>query len=227
MPRIARASLGGICYHVINRGNARREVFLKEADYEAFLKAMQHAHVEVPMRVLGYCLMPNHFHLVLWPLADGDLSRWMHWLQNTHVRRYHQHYRTSGHIWQGRFKAFPIEQDDHLLTVLRYVERNPVRARLVRRAENWRWSSARLWAASERPQFLIPGPVRRPKDWLAWVNQAITKPELEALRRSVTRGAPFGNEAWTAKTAIELGLESTLRPRGRPRKDSGASESQQ
>ena len=176
------------------------------------------------MRVLGYCLMPNHFQLVLWPLADGDLSRWMHWLQNTHVRRYHQHYRTSGHIWQGRFQAFPIEQDDHLLTVLRYVERNPVRARLVRRAENWRWSSARLWAASERPQFLIPGPVRRPKDWLAWVNQAITQPELEALRRSVTRGAPFGNEAWTAKTAIELGLESTLRPRGRPRKGPGSSE---
>ena len=81
--------------------------------------------------------MPNHFHLAVWPEEDGDLSRWMHWVQNTHVRRYHQHYHTSGHIWQGRFRAFPIQEDAHLLTILRYIERNPLRARLVRRAERW------------------------------------------------------------------------------------------
>jgi len=137
MPRLARASVGGICYHVINRGNARREVFLKDSDYEAFLKAIGHASIEIPMRVLGLCLMPNHFHLALWPFHDGDLSRWMHWVLNTHVRRYHQHYHGSGHIWQGRYKSFPLEQDDHLLTVLRYIERNPVRAKLAKRAEQW------------------------------------------------------------------------------------------
>src|SRR5205085_655128 len=104
-------------------------------------------------------LMPNHYHLVVQPAAEGDLSRWMHWLQNTHVRRYHQHYHSSGHVWQGRFKSFPLQEDEHLLTVLRYVERNPVRAKLVRLAERWRWSSARAWAnPSERPAWLADGP---------------------------------------------------------------------
>ena len=123
--------------------------------YQAFLKAIAHACVEIPMPVLAYCLMPNHFHLVVLPANDGDLSVWMHWLQNTHVRRYHKHHGTSGHVWQGRFKAFPIQEDGHLLTVLRYVERNPVRAKLVRLAQRWPWSSARLLArkrgASEFP----------------------------------------------------------------------------
>jgi putative transposase len=219
MPRTARASVGGICYHVLNRGNGRRRVFRKDGDYAAFLKAMSHASIEIPMRVLGFCLMPNHFHLVLWPVSDGDLSHWMHWLLNTHVRRYHKQYQSSGHIWQGRFKAFPIKQDKHLLTVLRYAERNAVRARLVRRAENWPWCSAPLWQAQERPPWLVAGPVARPSDWLAWVNGALTEAELEALRRSVNRGAPFGGAAWSANTAKRLGLESTLRPRGRPRQD--------
>ncbi|MCE9530725.1 MAG: transposase [Planctomycetes bacterium] len=220
MPRIARASVGGICYHVINRGNGRQRVFHKDEDYEAFLKAMAHGCVEIPMRVLGYCLMPNHFHLVVWPEHDGDLSQWMHWVLNTHVRRYHKHHQSSGHIWQGRFKSFPIEQDSHLVTVLRYAERNPVRANLVKRAEQWRWSSARLWAdKTERPSYLVRGPVRRRADWLDWVNQPITPAELEALRRSVDRGTPFGGEAWVKKTAAQLGLETTLRPRGRPKKE--------
>src|SRR5262249_24957833 len=155
---------GGVCCHVINRGNGRHDVFRKDLDYQAFLKAVSHACIEIPMPVLGFCLMPNHFHLVVRPIGDGDLSQWMHWLQNTHVRRYHKHYQTSGHIWQGRFKSFPIEEDDHLLTVLRYVERNPVRAKLVRAAVKWRWSSAPLWDAAERPPWLVPGPVPRPKD---------------------------------------------------------------
>ena len=219
MPRVARASVGGICYHVINRGNARRDVFLKDADYDAFLKAMAHGCVEVPMPVLGYCLMPNHFHVVVCPRCDGDLSRWMHWVQNTHVRRYHQHYHGSGHVWQGRFKAFPIEQDAHLLTVLRYVEYNPVRAKLAKKAENWRWSSAHHWREAEgRPSFLMNGPVERPENWLAWVNEAKTMAELEVLRRSVNRGTPFGSPGWVSQTAKQLGIEATLRPRGRPKK---------
>ena len=87
MPRTVRASQAGYCYHVLNRGNARREVFLKGGDYRAFLKAMADASKAVPMRVVGYCLMPNHFHLALWPLCDGDLRRWMHWMLTAHVRR--------------------------------------------------------------------------------------------------------------------------------------------
>jgi putative transposase len=225
MPRAPRASVGGVCYHVLNRGNGQRPVFHKEGDYHAFLKAIGHANVEVPVPVFAFCLMPNHFHLVVRPKEDGDLSLWMHWLQNTHVRRYHQHYKTSGHIWQGRFKAFPIEADEHLLTVLRYVERNPVRAKLVRRAERWPWSSARWWTPeAERPSYLEPGPVERPGDWLEWVNQPVTAGELETIRRSVHRGTPFGNAAWIQQTAEQLGLQATLRPRGRPRKSQAAAE---
>jgi putative transposase len=220
MPRSPRAAAGGICYHILNRGNARRQIFFKDGDYQAFLKALGHACVQVPMRVLGYCLMPNHFHIVVWPREDGDLSRWLQWLLNAHVRRYHQHYQSSGHIWQGRSKSFPIASDEHLLTVLRYVERNAVRARLTRRAERWPWCSARWWRDGEQPPaYLDKGPVERRADWLDWVNEPQTEAELQALRTSVVRGRPFGAVGWVKQIAARLGLEKTLRPRGRPRKD--------
>jgi len=212
MPRSARASAGGYSYHVINRGNARSEVFHKEEDYGAFLRIMAEAGIGVPMRVVAYCLMPNHFHIVLWPSADGDLSRWMHWLLTTHVRRYLRHYRHSGHIWQGRFKAFPIQQDEHLLTVVRYVERNPLRARLVEKAQEWRWSSLR--SDLEGP-VLDPGPVPRGADWLAFVNTPMTEAEVAAIRLSLRRDRPYGSDAWTTETAGCLGLEYSIRPRGR------------
>jgi len=209
-----------MCYHVFNRGNGRSEVFHKEDDYVAFLKLLCEAGQRVPMRLLAYCLMPNHFHLVVWTLEDGDLGRWMHWLSTSHVRRYHRHYHSSGHVWQGRFKAFPIEDDEHLLTVMRYVERNPVRAKTipVRKAGRWPWSSiGNPPQHVERPP-LDPGPVARGEDWLAWVNEPQTEAELEALRESIRRGRPFGSQAWQNQTAQRLGLEFTMRPRGRPRK---------
>src|SRR5262249_47139744 len=134
----------------------------------------------------------------------------------SHVRRYHKHYGSSGHVWQGRFKAFPIEQDEHLLTVLRYVERNPLRANLVRRAENWRWSS--LAARLDKAPWLGPGPCKLQKNWVAQVNAAFTPAELERLRQSVNRGAPYGERGWMERIAEQLGLETSLRPRGRPRK---------
>ncbi len=218
MPRTARASVGGVCYHVINRGNGRARVFYKDRDFQAFVDLFEPACERLPMRILAWCLMPNHFHLVLWPRGDGDLSRWMQWLMTAHVRRYHKNHRTSGHVWQGRFKAFPIQQDAHLLTVLRYVERNPLRAGLVRQAENWRWSSLPSWIEHERPAWLSKGPVDRPARWLTYVNRAETSAELESLRRSILRGAPFGTATWSQRTAHRLGLEASLHPRGRPRK---------
>src|SRR3972149_3567800 len=168
MPRTARASVGGICYHVLNRGNGRAEVFHKEGDFAAFLDLMAEANERLPVRILGYVLMPNHFHLVLWPFGDGDLSRWMQWLLTAHVRRYHRHYASSGHVWQGRFKAFPIQEDEHLLAVLRYVERNALRARLVRRAEQWRWCSLSALAGEPGGVPLHRGPAPRGDDWIDW-----------------------------------------------------------
>jgi putative transposase len=208
-----------MCYHVLNRGNARAEVFHKEDDYAAFLRLLPLAVERVPMRVLAFCLMPNHFHLVLWPREDGDLGRFMQWLLTCHVRRYHRHYHSSGHVWQGRFKAFPIQLDEHLFAVLRYVERNPLRANLVRRAENWSWSSLRERLSGQPSELIHPGPVTLPRNWPSLVNQPQSEAELAALRRSIARGTPFGSAHWTKLTAGRLGLESTLRSRGRPRKD--------
>jgi len=125
---------------------------------------------------------------------------------------------SSGHVWQGRFKAFPIQQDEHLLAVLRYVERNPLRANLVKRAEDWTWSSLRERLRGASSELLAPSPVALPRDWLARVNRPQSEAEIESLRRSITRGTPYGSEHWTKLTATRLGLQSTLRPRGRPRK---------
>jgi putative transposase len=218
MPRTARASIGDLCYHVINRGNGRAEVFHKARDYQAFVDLLRESTARLPMRLLAYCVMPNHFHAVVWPHADGDLGRWMQRLLTAHVRRYHAHYKTSGHVWQGRFKAFPIEGDDHLLVVLRYIERNALRAGLVARAEDWPWSSLRERTQVPADGFVHSGPVRLPEGWVQWVNEPETDGELERLRASVNRAVPYGSETWIERIAPLLGLEFTLRPRGRPRR---------
>ena len=210
--------MGGYCYHALNRGNGRARVFHDADDYHSFVRLLQKACARVPMRLVGYCLMPNHFHLVLWPLGDNDLGHWMQWLLTAQVHGYRKRYRGSGHVWQGRFKAFPIEQDEHLRIVLRYVERNPLRAGLVARAEEWVWSSLREWLQPPLLPWLDPGPVARHAEWLDYVAMPHTESELAALRRSVERGSPYGSMAWMERTAVEFGLESTLNPPGRPYK---------
>ena len=218
MPRTARASVGDYCYHVMNRGNARAEVFHAEGDYRAFINVLSDASERIPMRLLAYCLMPNHFHLALWPYRNGDLSTWMQWLLTAHVRRYHRWHESSGHVWQGRFKAFPIEQDAHLLTVLRYIEQNPVRAGLAPRAEAWQWSSAHVWHEATGAAALHGGPVPRPEPWLDWVNGPAEEAEIQQVRQSVNRGTPYGSLGWVERVATSLGLEASLHPLGRPRK---------
>ena len=234
MPRIVRGQLGGVCGHVVNRGNGRQDVFHDEDDYATFLELVGLACERIPMRVVGVCLMPTHFHLVVWPHEDGDLSRWMQWLMTSHVRRHHRRYGTSGHVWQGRFKSFPIqhrrltaaqratgtvELGDPVLDVLRYVERNPLRAGLAPSAERWPWSSLGWWTGTATaPSWWRRDVLWRPGDWLEWVNRAQSDEELLALRRCVARGRPFGTERWVRRLASDWGLESTLRPRGRPKK---------
>jgi putative transposase len=171
MPRVARDvrdALGGYCYQVLNRGNGRQTVFHKEGGFAAFAKLLREAGERIDMRLLAYCVLFNHFHLLLWPRREGDLSAYMMWLTTAHVRRYHQHYHSSGHFWQGRFRSFPIEDDGHLLIVHRYIERNPVRAGLVQRAQGWFWSSAST--QREGLALLTVGPVRHAADWLAHVH---------------------------------------------------------
>ena len=223
MGRPLRAATGGLVYHVLNRANGRRLLFKQPEDYEAFERVLVEAHERVNMRTLAYCVMPNHWHLVLWPRGDRDLSEFMGWLTLTHTQRWHASHRTAGagHLYQGRFKSFPIESDDYFLTVCRYAERNPLRANLVSQPDEWRWSSLWRWkhGDAEARKLLSEWPVRRPRKWLDWVAQPQTEAELQALRQCLNRGRPFGSDAWVQHTSQRLGLESTLRPRGRPRKE--------
>jgi len=123
MPRARRQSPGGVVYHVLNRANGRQKIFRSVCDYTAFEKILTEGLDKIPMRLTGYCLMPNHWHLLLWPYNDGDLSAFMHWVTMTHSQRWHAVHNTTGtgHLYQGRFKSFPIQTDSYYLTALRYI----------------------------------------------------------------------------------------------------------
>lgn len=223
MPRAPRVAVGGVVYHVLNRANAGMELFSQAGDYQLFERILAQAHQRVAMRTVAYCIMPNHWHLVLWPRRDGELSAFMRWLTLTHTQRRHAAADTAGagHLYQGRFKSFPVQSDEHFLTVCRYVERNALRAGLVKQAQQWRWGSLwrREFGDAEAGALLADGPVPWPHAWVNLVNGPQTQQELEALRRCVVRGRPFGRGGWVQRTARRLGLLSALRPRGRPPKD--------
>jgi putative transposase len=210
-------------YHVLNRANGKRRIFEHDRDYLAFERVLAEVQERVPIRILAWCVMPNHWHLLLWPRQDGELSNYMRLMTLTHTQRLHAHRASAGtgHVYQGRFKSFVVQNDTHFLAVSRYVEANALSGKLVRRAEDWRWGS--LWRVhrgrgDQRPQ-LHPWPMTRPSDWLTYVNQPAERSESDALRRCARRGSPYGDEAWVAGIAEQLGLQSTLRPRGRPPKD--------
>ena len=210
-------------FHVLNRGVGRMRLFLKDADFEAFERIIEKTLESCPMRICAYCLMSNHWHLVLWPERDGDLAAFMQKLTITHVRNWQENRKRVGygHLYQGRYKSFPVESDDHFYQVTRYVERNALRANLVSQAQDWRWSSLwrRAYGIPEDRRWLSKWPLPQPRAWTDLVNQPQTEGELEAIRRSVTRSQPYGTEDWVQTTAKDLGLESTLRSRGRPWKN--------
>ena len=222
MPRQRRADEAGAIYHAMNRGNRRQAIFHKAEDYESFLRVLEEGLERYPVELFSYVLMPNHWHLVLRPAAGGGMGRLLRWVTATHTQRYHAHYRTSGegHLYQARFKSFPTEDDGHFLVVCRYVERNPLRAGLVVRAEDWQYGS--LWEWRQKPkrerQLLSAWPIPRAANWVERVNQALSEEELSAVRTCVERGRPFGGEEWVQKIAQRAGLGYTLRPRGRPAK---------
>ena len=211
-----------MAYHVLNRRVMRLPIFDNPADYEAFEQILADG-LKRPdaLRLLAFCLMPNHWHLVLWPKPASNLSTWMQWLTVTHTHRWHQHHHSVGQgpLYQGRFKSFPIQRDKHLLTAMRYVEANALRAGLVKRAESWRWGSlwVRMRGSAQQQAMLSPSPVALPKDWTAVVNRPTAAPELETVRHSVIRSAPLGQKRWVDRVVRSLGLEATQRPRGRPK----------
>ena len=218
MPRPPRLIIANECYHVLNRANRKAEVFHGSADYMAFIQLMEKAQLRLEVPIFAFCLMPNHVHLVVRPAADGDVTRWMQWLFTTHARHYHAKHGTTGHVWQGRYKHVPVQSDHHLLTVMRYVERNAMRAKLVSRAQDWRWGSLNWRDCNRTPPMLANSPTPLPSAWTEFVNQPQTAAELEAIRTSVNRQRPFGDAVWVREKARNAGLEQTLVGIGRPRR---------
>lgn len=221
MPRPIRTDVGDYCYHIINRANARLPIFFKKEDYVLFEQVLEEAKEKYDMRVLAYALMPNHFHLVLYPKNDGDLGKFMQWLTLTHTQRWHQSKNTkgTGHLYQGRYKSFIIEEDNHLLSVICYVERNALRAKLVKKAENWKFCSLwrRLYGNIQQKKLLTKWPISAPDDYLSFVNTSQLNEE-EHIRLSVVKGKPYGNDNWSMKIIKKFGLESTIRLPWRPKK---------
>ena len=224
MARRKRVCLAGEVFHVLNRAGARLTIFEKPADYDAFLPVLNETWQIVPLPVFAMVAMPNHWHFVVRPTQDDQVSDFFRRLTVMHTMRYHARYKTggTGHLYQGRFKSFPIQRDEHLLTVMRYVERNPVRANFVDLAEEWQWGSAyaRQQSADKSPWLAPPIDPPLPRQWRSWVNKAETDAELKSLRACIQRGLPFGDDRWIKSSTVRLGLESTTRPRGRPRKES-------
>ena len=222
MPRIPRGFGDNQVYHVINRGNARNKVFHKDDDYISFIRLLKEAIARHPVKLYAYSLMPNHFHFLMSPYQAKDLSSCMQWLMTSHVRRYHTHYGSTGHIWQGRFKSFIVEEDSHIITVDRYIEGNPVRGGIVTTAAAWPWSSHAESAGLIPCRFVSCLPVELPEDWTHYVDTPLNEAELEKMRRSISRQTPYGDEQWQKKVALDYNLEATLHPIGRPRKSGEA-----
>ena len=195
-------------------------LFHKDGDFKAFEGVLAEGLQRYPVDLLTYCLMGNHWHLVVRPGTDDALGSFMGWIGVTHVRRHHAHYHTrgGGHLYQGRFKSFPIQEESHFLNVCRYVEANAARAGLIRRAEEWPWGGLYARRRGGKPFVLCRWPVDRPRDWRAQVNAALDEKQLQQFRTCVNRGRPFGDANWVQRTAKRLCLEFTLRNAGRPRK---------
>lgn len=222
MPRVRRTDIGGYVYHVLNRANARVPIFDDDKDYKQFEDILEEAVEKYNMRLLSYSLMPNHWHLVLYPKNNGDLGVFIGWLTNTHTRRWHTKKKTvgQGHLYQGRYKSFLCQKDDHLLNLIRYVERNAKKANIVNSAENWKWSSVwrREKGTDKHKKLLSSWPIAQPKNYLEILNQPQTMEEEKTLEKSITKDVPYGSKNWVVKIVKKFGLEQVLRGVGRPRK---------
>lgn len=221
MGRAPRVDVRNFAYHILNRSNNRSTIFSKPDEYKHFELLLAEAVGKFNMRLIAYILMPNHWHLISYPKGDGDVSCFMQWLTLTHTQQYHAWKETigHGHIYQGRYKSFLIERDEYLWAVIKYVERNPVRAKFAKRVEQWRWGSGyrRLDGTKKERELLAEPPIVLPRNYRAWVNESDKAEDLEALRISAAKGKPFGTIGWTERMVEKFGLESTLREPGRPK----------
>jgi len=221
MPRMNRVAVGDIVYHVINRSNGRVTIFQDDNEYKHFESLLLEGVELTGMRILSYCIMPNHWHLVLHPKQDGDMSEFMRWVTTTHVRQRRVMTKSvgDGHLYQGTYKSFPVEEDKHLHDLIRYVEQNPLRAKLTKQAELWQWSSLykRLRNIPSDKKLLAALPTALPTNYLDSVNTLFHKKDLESIRHSINKGTPYGSSSWTDHMVDEYKMHSTVRSPGRPR----------
>ncbi|KKW47981.1 hypothetical protein A2766_02635 [Candidatus Kaiserbacteria bacterium RIFCSPHIGHO2_01_FULL_58_22] len=220
MGRVARTDIGNHVYHVINRAVGRFQIFNGDEDYRMFQEMLLEAKEMVDMRILSFSLMPNHWHLQLYPENDGDMGEFMHWITNAHTRRVHALTETigTGPLYQGRYKSFLIQKDEHLLAVLKYIERNPVRAKMVKTPEKWRWGSAqvRLFGSPKMKKILSESPVPLPRNYQKWIREPDKEDDLEEIRGSAQRGTPLGRSTWVENMINQYSLQATARRPGRP-----------
>ena len=219
MPRVARNLADEQVYHIINRGNRREAIFHDHYDYEKFLKLLLEVKEKYSIKCYAYCLMPNHYHLVLYTPIGENLSLSMHYINSSYVRYYNKKYQLSGHLWQGRYKSFIVQKESYLLTLLRYVEANPLRARIVKDCIDFKYSSAYSRVKNEGNPLLNDVPIILPTNWHSYINESEKQIDLDHIRNSIERQVPLGDENWQYMICKRYGLESTLRPRGRPKKD--------
>lgn len=224
MGRALRIDMSNEIYHVLNRANARMAIFEKDNDYQAFETTLEEAKNHYPIQIFSYQIMPNHWHFCLSPKNDGDMTKFIQWLTLTHTQRWHARHHSigAGHLYQGRYKSFLVQKDNYFLQLCRYIENNALRAKLVQRAEDWRWSS--LWrrehGTDKEKELLSPWPIAIPGDYLEQVNISLTEKELEYVRASILKSRPYGDDNWINRTVKKFGLEITLGQRGRPKKGS-------
>jgi putative transposase len=222
MPRQARAVFAGVPHHITQRGNRSDDVFFSDEDRVAYLDWLAEYCKEHGVEVLAYCLMSNHVHLLAVPEQDDSLQRALKPLHMRYAQRVNRAQGWNGHLWQGRFFSSPLD-NDYLWAALRYVERNPVRAGMVRRAENYVWSSAAAHCGRLESDLLSTSAAWKKQcaaigDWSAWLALGDEEEELGRIRRNINKGLPCGSEAFVNRLSKQVGRTLDYRPRGRPAK---------
>lgn len=219
---MARVVCPRVPQHVTQRGNRREDVFFTDADRKAYLKWLAEYAAKHQVDVLAYCLMSNHVHLVVVPAGEEALQRVLKPLHMRYAQRINRRKGWKGHLWQGRYFSSALD-DDYLWAAIRYVERNPVRAKLVPKAEHYAWSSAAGHCGIKEDSVLCSTPDWRRQfesigDWSAWIAAGDESSQLETLRRNADKGLPCGSEKFILRLEKLVGRELAFRPRGRPRK---------
>lgn len=215
MARLPRVVIPGIPHHVTQRGNGRQQTFFEEADYALYLDLLAEAAERARTQVWAYCLMPNHVHLVLVPSDADGLWRTLGDVHRRYTGFVNARRRSTGHLWQGRFGSVAMDEA-HFVTALRYIALNPVRARLVAKAEDWRWSSTRALLAGQDDHVVTVAPaLERVGNFAAFLGEAFDE-ELTyaALRRAESVGRPIGSPAWLAQMEERLGRSLAPQKRG-------------